>query len=80
MKSLDCTLPDPIIDTDSGVTFDTDPLHCQSKKQTARKRTCEPSAVVLFGIDQEVVTLRGLYGNSGVSTDLRRAESILTHR
>jgi hypothetical protein len=43
----------------------------------------------LFGIDQEVVTLRGLYGNSGMLqpncfaallTDLRQAESILTHR
>jgi hypothetical protein len=37
----------------------------------------------LFGIDQEVVTLRGLYGNSGcvsstLLTDLRQAESILT--
>jgi hypothetical protein len=31
-------------------------------------------------IDQEVVTLRGLYGNSGVLTDLRQAESILIHR
>src|SRR5258708_40272626 len=33
----------------------------------------------LFGIDQEVVTLRGLYGNSGfvestIPTDLRQAE------
>jgi len=33
----------------------------------------------LFGIDQEVVTLRGLYGNSGfvestILTDLRQAE------
>ena len=28
-------------------------------------------------IDQEVVTLRGLYGNSGFLTDLRQAESIL---
>jgi hypothetical protein len=37
-------------------------------------------AGVLFGIDQEVVTLRGLYGNSGVLTDLRQAESILIHR
>ena len=34
----------------------------------------------LFGIDQEVVTLRGLFGNSGFLTDLRQAESILTHR
>jgi hypothetical protein len=39
----------------------------------------------LFGIDQEVVTLRGLYGNSGfrlmtILTDLRQAESILIHR
>ncbi len=31
----------------------------------------------LFGIDQEVVTLRGLYGNSGVLTDLRQADPIL---
>jgi len=31
-------------------------------------------------IDQEVVTLRGLFGNSGLLTDLRQAESILTHR
>jgi hypothetical protein len=35
---------------------------------------------VLFGIDQEVVTLRGLYGNSGFERDLnaRRIESKLT--
>ena len=45
---------------------------------------CRPSGG-LFGIDQEVVTLRGLYGNSGFVamtslTDLRQAESILIHR
>ena len=34
----------------------------------------------LFGIDQEVVTLRGLYGYSGFLTNLRQAESILNHR
>ena len=32
------------------------------------------AAGVLFGIDQEVVTLRGLYGNSGSWCDLRQAE------
>ncbi|HUO24946.1 MAG TPA: hypothetical protein VMU61_04720 [Candidatus Aquilonibacter sp.] len=58
--------------------------------RTARKHeACGPPGG-LFGIDQEVVTLRGLYGNSGVAerrlvvsailTDLRQAESILTHR
>jgi hypothetical protein len=38
-----------------------------SKNRTARKllRACGPPGG-LFGIDQEVVTLRGLYGNSGV--------------
>ena len=52
-----------------------------SKKQTARKFK-EPAGRPggLFGIDQEVVTLRGLYGNSGFLTDLRQAESILIHR
>jgi hypothetical protein len=34
------------------------------QKQTARSFHCEPSGG-LVGIDQEVVTLRGLYGNSG---------------
>jgi len=37
-----------------------------SENRTARKltRACGPPGG-LFGIDQEVVTLRGLYGNSG---------------
>jgi len=55
------------------------------ENRTAHKReTCGPPGG-LFGIDQEVVTLRGLYGNSGfrlstILTDLRQAESILIHR
>ena len=36
------------------------------KKQTARS-ICYGPPGGLFGIDQEVVTLRGLYGNSGSS-------------
>ncbi len=45
---------------------------------------CGPSGGLLW-IDQEVVTLRGLFGNSGchlstILTDLSQAESILTHR
>jgi hypothetical protein len=62
-----------------------------TKNRTARKhlylnKACGPPGG-LFGIDQEVVTLRGLYGNSGcaerrfvlpaILTDLRQAESIL---
>ena len=45
-----------------------------SKQQTARKlfRTCGPSGG-LVGIDQEVVTLRGLYGNSRAWTEDRRS-------
>jgi hypothetical protein len=35
-----------------------------NEKQPASCWTCGPSGG-LFGIDQEVVTLRGLYGNSG---------------
>jgi hypothetical protein len=54
--------------------------HIVAKKENGSQAfTCEPPGG-LFGIDQEVVTLRGLFGNSGVSTDLRRAESILNHR
>jgi len=49
------------------------------KNKRPASQTCEPSGG-LFGIDQEVVTLRGLYGNSGLLTDLRQAESILNHR
>jgi hypothetical protein len=52
--------------------------------QTARRvETCEPSGGP-FGIDQEVVTLRGLFGYSGFTslttlTDLRQAvQSLLT--
>ena len=50
------------------------------RNRTARRHeACGPPGG-LFGIDQEVVTLRGLFGNSGFLTDLRQAESILTHR
>jgi hypothetical protein len=35
-----------------------------NEKQPASHSTCGPFGE-LFGIDQEVVTLRGLYGNSG---------------
>src|SRR5689334_1001601 len=50
-----------------------------SEKQTARSFRCGPSGGLLW-IDQEVVTLRGLFGNSGLLTDLRQADTILTHR
>jgi len=51
-----------------------------SEKQNGpQARACGPPGG-LFGIDQEVVTLRGLFGNSGFLTDLRQAESILNHR
>ncbi len=50
------------------------------QKQTSRRLVTCGTSGGLFGIDQEVVTLRGLYGNSGVPTDLRQAESILIHR
>jgi len=43
------------------------------KKQTARSFHCEPSGGLLW-IDQEVVTLRSLFGNSGLLTDLRQAD------
>ena len=43
------------------------------KNKRPAGRTCEPSGGLLW-IDQEVVTLRGLYGNSGLLTDLRQAE------
>jgi hypothetical protein len=50
------------------------------ENRTAHKHeACGPPGG-LFGIDQEVVTLRGLFGNSGFLTDLRQAESILIHR
>jgi len=49
------------------------------KNKRPAGRTCEPSGGLLW-IDQEVVTLRGLFGNSGLPTDLRRADPILTHR
>ena len=51
------------------------------KQQTGLEslKTQAPSGG-LFGIDQEVVTLRGLYGNSGILTDLRQADPILIHR
>ena len=49
------------------------------KNKRPAGRTCEPYGGLLW-IDQEVVTLRGLYGNSGLLTDLRQAASILTHR
>jgi hypothetical protein len=50
----------------------------KSKRPAA---SCGPSGGLLW-IDQEVVTLRGLYGNSGMRlvtllTDLSQAESIL---
>jgi len=45
----------------------------------SENKACGPPGG-LFGIDQEVVTLRGLFGNSGLLTDLRQAESILNHR
>jgi len=52
----------------------------EGENRTARRHeACGPPGG-LFGIDQEVVTLRGLFGNSGFLTDLRQAESILTHR
>jgi hypothetical protein len=46
-----------------------------NQQQTGLKswKTQAPSGG-LFGIDQEVVTLRGLYGNSGLLTDLRQAK------
>jgi len=52
-----------------------------NKQQTGLKslKTQAPSGG-LFGIDQEVVTLRGLYGDSGILTDLRQADPILIHR
>src|SRR5215472_1891467 len=44
------------------------------KKQTAHSLTCGPSGGLLW-IDQEVVTLRGLFGNSGLpARPTRRAE------
>jgi hypothetical protein len=50
------------------------------ENRTARRhKACGPPGG-LFGIDQEVVTLRGLYGNSGILTDLRQADPILIHR
>jgi hypothetical protein len=49
------------------------------KNKRPAGKTCEPSGGLLW-IDQEVVTLRGLFGNSGLLTDLRQADSILTHR
>jgi hypothetical protein len=51
--------------------------YCQNK--TARILRRGPP-VVLFGIDQEVVTLRGLFGNYGSRRDLNagRIESKLT--
>ena len=49
------------------------------KNKRPAGRTCEPSGGLLW-IDQEVVTLRGLFGNSGLLTDLRQADAILTHR
>ena len=54
------------------------------ENRTARKhlsfnKACGPPGGLL-GIDQEVVTLRGLYGDSGFLTDLRQADSILIHR
>src|SRR5215467_7517976 len=51
----------------------------RQKKQTAHSLRCGPSGGLLW-IDQEVVTLRGLFGNSGLLTDLRQADTILTHR
>ena len=50
------------------------------KKRPASSKNLRDVPGVLFGIDQEVVTLRGLYGNSGILTDLRQAEAILIHR
>jgi hypothetical protein len=58
-------------------------LNFETLKRAQNKRpageTCGPSGGLLW-IDQEVVTLRGLFGNSGLLTDLRQAEPILTHR
>jgi len=55
-------------------------LRLQPKNRTAHKhKACGPPGG-LFGIDQEVVTLRGLFGYYGLLTDLRQAESILIHR
>lgn len=51
----------------------------RAKNKRPAGKTCEPSGGLLW-IDQEVVTLRGLFGNSGLLTDLRQADSILTHR
>jgi hypothetical protein len=51
----------------------------KEKTNGPQVETCGPSGG-LFGIDQEVVTLRGLYGNSGILTDLRQADPILIHR
>jgi len=48
-----------------------------AKENSPQAEACGPPGG-LVGIDQEVVTLRGLYGNSGILTDLRQAESILT--
>ena len=50
-----------------------------SQNKRPAGETCEPFGGLL-GIDQEVVTLRGLYGYSGLLTDLGQAESILNHR
>ena len=42
-----------------------------SKNKTARARLSARAAGGTVGIDQEVVTLRGLFGNSGSQFDLQ---------
>jgi hypothetical protein len=58
---------------------DKEEIESKEKTNGPQVETYGPSGG-LFGIDQEVVTLRGLYGNSGILTDLRQADPILIHR
>src|SRR5437588_5152757 len=52
-----------------------------SKRKTARARLSTRAAGGTVGIDQEVVTLRGLFGNSGSQRDLNAGRiTTLTHR
>jgi len=51
------------------------------KRKTARARLSTRAAGGTVGIDQEVVTLRGLFGNSGSQRDLNAGRiTTLTHR
>ena len=51
------------------------------KSKTARARFSTRAAGGTVGIDQEVVTLRGLFGNSGSQRDLVAGRiTTLTHR